>query len=90
MAVDGWETGRDGSAVADITFTQAQLDVLVKAYAEGKVSGSVTVEGRSFSWNYGSGEEMWSRIQRMKQVLSDSASTSARARHTLVSFDRGY
>lgn len=68
-------------------FTQAHLDALTAAYAKAQISGAVSIEGRSWSWSYGSMDQLWNVIQQIHEDLVTQSGTG-RKRYTLVQFNR--
>jgi tryptophan synthase alpha subunit len=75
--------------VASPAFTQEQVDKLAAKYAEGVVSGSITVEGRTRSFNYGSLDHMWTAIQKMQQSVNSSMPSAVRPRFTYATHNSG-
>ena len=75
--------------MAPMGYTQAQYDALLAAYAKGQIRGSVAVEGRSLSWDYGSRESMKAVLAELANDLATQSGTG-RKRFTFASFDRGY
>jgi hypothetical protein len=70
------------------TFTQQQIDALAAQYAKGIVSGTYIIDGRQYSFNYGSLASMWEVISTMQQQIE--AASNSGARRSVTSFSRGY
>lgn len=73
--------------MAALGFTQSQLDKAIEALADPNSSGSVSVEGRSWSWTRGNKAEL---IQLVRMIQEDLATQSGngRKRFTLAQYNR--